>query len=142
MNIFENQKLFIINDKNIEYEKISDFEGEIVKIKNRKFLFIKESLLQKLSELAFYNISHYLRSSHLLKLKNIISDKKASNNDKYVALTLLKNANTASGGILPMCQDTGTAIVLAKKGGGRRGSGTGQQSRVLYANKTGPLRWL
>jgi fumarate hydratase, class I len=116
MNKFENQELFIINDKNIEYEKISDFEGEIVKIKNKKYLFIKESLLQKLSELAFYNISHYLRSSHLLKLKNIISDKKASNNDKYVALTLLKNANTASGGILPMCQDTGTAIVLAKKG--------------------------
>lgn len=116
MNKFENQELFIINDENIEYEKISDFEGEIVKIKKKNLLFIKEKSLQKLSELAFYNISHYLRSSHLLKLKKIINDKKASNNDKYVALTLLKNANTASGGILPMCQDTGTAIVLAKKG--------------------------
>jgi len=116
MNKFENQELLIINDENIEYEKISDFEGEIVKIKKKNFLFIKERSLQKLSELAFYNISHYLRSSHLLKLRNIINDKKASNNDRYVALTLLKNANTASGGILPMCQDTGTAIVLAKKG--------------------------
>ena len=116
MNKFENQELFIINDENIEYEKISDFEGKIVKIKKKNFLFIKERSLQKLSELAFYNISHYLRTSHLLKLKKIINDRKASNNDKYVALTLLKNANTASGGILPMCQDTGTAIVLAKKG--------------------------
>ena len=116
MNKFTNQKIFSISDQNIEYEKISGFEGEIVKIKKKEFLFVKESSLEKLSELAFYNISHYLRSSHLLKLKNIINDKQASSNDKYVAITLLKNANTASGGILPMCQDTGTAIILAKKG--------------------------
>ena len=116
MKKFINQELFSISDKNIEYEKVSSFEGEIVKVKNNEFIFIKESSLQKLSELAFYNISHYLRGSHLLKLKNIVNDKQASNNDKYVAITLLKNANTASGGILPMCQDTGTAIVLAKKG--------------------------
>ena len=67
-----------------------------------------------LAERAFFEISHYLRTSHL-KLQNILKDKSASDNDKYVATTLLKNANVAAGGILPMCQDTGTAIVLGKK---------------------------
>ena len=113
---FSYQEIFNIDDKKIEYEKVFPFEGKSINIQNKKFLFIKESILQKLSYLAFYNISHYLRASHLSKLKKIILDKEASNNDKYVAFSLLKNANTSSGGILPMCQDTGTALIIAKKG--------------------------
>ena len=113
---FSYQKIFNIDEKKIEYEKVFPFEGKSIDIQNKKFLLVKESSLQKLSYLAFYNISHYLRSSHLSKLKKIILDKEASNNDKYVAFSLLKNANTSSGGILPMCQDTGTALIIAKKG--------------------------
>tara|TARA_A100001011_G_C14252475_1_gene818540 strand:+ start:77 stop:1696 length:1620 start_codon:yes stop_codon:yes gene_type:complete len=113
---FSYQEIFDFGNDKVEYEKISDFDGEILKIKNKKFIFFNQAMLQKISELAFYNISHFLRASHLIKLRNILKDKESSENDKYVALTLLKNANTASGGILPMCQDTGTAIILAKKG--------------------------
>ena len=113
---FSYQEIFKINDDKIEFEKVYPFEGDLVNFNKKKFLFIKESSLQKFSKLAFYNISHYLRSSHLSKLKKIINDNEASNNDKFVAFSLLKNANTAAGGILPMCQDTGTAIILAKKG--------------------------
>ena len=113
---FSYQEIFDINDKTIEYEKVFPFEGEIVTLNKKKLLFVKESSLQKFSRLAFFNISHYLRSSHLSQLKKIILDNQASNNDKYVAFSLLKNANTAAGGVLPMCQDTGTAIILAKKG--------------------------
>ncbi len=113
---FSHEEIFNISDKDVEYEKVFPFQGEILNLKNKRFLYINDKCLQKLSKLAFYNISHYLRSKHLIKLKKILHDKEASNNDKYVALTLLKNANTASGGILPMCQDTGTAIIFAKKG--------------------------
>ena len=113
---FSYQEIFKIDDKKIEFEKVFPFEGELTNINKKKFLFLKESSLQKFSKLAFYYISHYLRSSHLSKLKKIITDNEASNNDKFVAFSLLKNANTAAGGVLPMCQDTGTAIILAKKG--------------------------
>ena len=63
-----------------------------------------------------HDIAHYLRPAHLTQLRNIIDDPEASNNDKFVALDLLKNANIAAGGVLPMCQDTGTAIVMGKRG--------------------------
>ena len=113
---FSYQEIFKIDDKKIEFEKVFPFEGKSISFNKKKFLFLKDSSLQKFSKLAFYNISHYLRSSHLSKLKKIIKDNEASNNDKFVAFSLLKNANTAAGGVLPMCQDTGTAIILAKKG--------------------------
>ena len=63
-----------------------------------------------------HDIAHYLRTAHLTQLRTIIDDPEASNNDKFVALDLLKNANIAAGGVLPMCQDTGTAIVMGKRG--------------------------
>ncbi len=108
--------IFNTTDKSIIYEKVFDSHLEKIKIKNKNYFFVKQDIIQKLSEKAFYNISHFLRSSHLKKLNKIISDKEASDNDKFVASTLLKNANVAAGGILPMCQDTGTAIIIGKKG--------------------------
>ena len=63
-----------------------------------------------------HDIAHYLRSAHLQQLRNILDDPEASDNDRFVALDLLKNASIAAGGVLPMCQDTGTAIVKGKKG--------------------------
>ncbi|MEC8100457.1 MAG: FumA C-terminus/TtdB family hydratase beta subunit [Pseudomonadota bacterium] len=120
--------IFKFNDKNISYYKVCDSNLEKIFIKNRKYLFVNQKILEKLAEIAFYEISHYLRSSHLKKLKNIITDDQASDNDKYVALTLLKNANIAAGGILPMCQDTGTAIIIGKKGNQILSNGLDNQS--------------
>ena len=63
-----------------------------------------------------HDIAHYLRPAHLAQLRSIIDDPEASPNDRFVALDLLRNANIAAGGVLPMCQDTGTAIVMGKRG--------------------------
>lgn len=80
------------------------------------FLTVENQAIAELTEVAMHDISHYLRSEHLQQLANILKDPEASPNDRFVALDLLKNANIAAGGILPMCQDTGTAIVMGKKG--------------------------
>jgi fumarate hydratase class I len=82
----------------------------------RTFLQVEPEALRTLTETAMHDIAHYLRPAHLAQLRRIIDDPDASNNDKFVALDLLKNANIAAGGVLPMCQDTGTAIVMGKRG--------------------------
>lgn len=79
-------------------------------------LEVSAQALEELAYTAYKEISFYLRGEHLAQLRKIIDDPEASPNDKYVALDLLKNANVSSGGVLPMCQDTGTAIVSAKRG--------------------------
>ena len=80
------------------------------------FLRVSDEALRLLTETAMHDIAHYLRPAHLTQLRTILDDPEASNNDKFVALDLLKNANIAAGGVLPMCQDTGTAIVMGKRG--------------------------
>ena len=75
----------------------------------RTFLEVAPEALRLLTETAMHDIAHYLRPAHLQQLANILDDPEASDNDKFVALDLLKNANIAAGGVLPMCQDTGTA---------------------------------
>ena len=82
----------------------------------RTFLKIAPEVFEKLAEVAMHDIAHYLRPAHLSQLRRIMDDPEASDNDKFVALDLLKNANIAAGGVLPMCQDTGTAIVMGKRG--------------------------
>ncbi len=79
-------------------------------------LRIRPEVLSELAFQAFRDVSHLLRPSHLAQLRAILDDRAASPNDRFVALDLLKNANIAAGGVLPMCQDTGTAIVFGKKG--------------------------
>src|SRR6202042_671692 len=79
-------------------------------------LTVEPEALTLLTAQAFKDISHLLRPGHLAQLSAILDDAEASTNDKYVALELLKNANISAGGVLPMCQDTGTAIVMGKKG--------------------------
>ena len=81
-----------------------------------RFLRVADEALRLLTETAMHDIAHYLRPAPLQQLRNILDDPDASNNDKFVALDLLKNANIAAGGVLPMCQDTGTAIVMGKRG--------------------------
>src|SRR5947207_235255 len=82
----------------------------------RTFLQVEPETLRLLTETAMHDIAHYLRPGHLQQLRNILDDPEASPNDRFVALDLLKNVNIAAGKVLPMCQDTGTAIVMGKKG--------------------------
>ena len=82
----------------------------------RTFLEVEPEALRLLTETAMHDIAHYLRPAHLAQLRRIVDDPEASPNDRFVALDLLRNANIAAGGVLPMCQDTGTAIVSAKRG--------------------------
>src|SRR4029077_1377669 len=82
----------------------------------RRFLEVDGEALALLARTAMRDIAHLLRPGHLAQLRRILDDPEASPNDRFVALDLLKNANIAAGGGLPMCQDTGTAIVMGKKG--------------------------
>ncbi|WP_333768927.1 fumarate hydratase [Streptomyces sp. IBSBF 2435] len=82
----------------------------------RTFLTVEPEALRLLAAEAMHDISHYLRPTHLAQLRRILDDPQASPNDRFVALDLLKNANIAAAGVLPMCQDTGTAIVMGKRG--------------------------
>ena len=82
----------------------------------RNFLEVEPQLLTLLTSTAMHDIAHLLRPAHLRQLRSILDDPEASPNDRYVARDLLKNACIAAGGVLPMCQDTGTAIVMGKRG--------------------------
>jgi fumarate hydratase class I len=94
-------------------EGISTFEAN-----GRTFLQVDPAALRMLTAEAMHDIAHYLRPAHLAQLRKIIDDPEASGNDRFVALDLLKNVNISAGGVLPMCQDTGTAIVTGKKSEG------------------------
>ncbi len=80
------------------------------------FLKVEPEAIRRLTAAAMRDIAHFLRTSHLEQLRKILDDPEASDNDRFVALDLLKNASIAAGGVLPMCQDTGTAIIKGKKG--------------------------
>ena len=82
----------------------------------RQFLEVEPEVLRLLTGEAMHDIAHYLRPAHLAQLRRIVDDPEASPNDRFVALDLLRNANISAGGVLPMCQDTGTAIVSGKRG--------------------------
>jgi fumarate hydratase, class I len=100
-----------------EYTKLLDESAvDTVIIGGKEFLKVNPEAMKVLSERAFGDIAHLLRPAHLQQLRNILDDPEASDNDHFVAMELLKNANIASGRILPGCQDTGTAIVMGKKG--------------------------
>ncbi len=90
----------------------------VVEAAGRDFLQVRPDALTRLAYEAMHDIAHYLRPAHLRQLRSILDDPEASPNDRFVALDLLKNANVAAGGVLPMCQDTGTAIVVGKKSEG------------------------
>jgi fumarate hydratase class I len=94
-------------------EGVSTFEAD-----GRTFLKVEPEAIRRLTAEAMHDISHYLRPAHLAQLRRIIDDPESSGNDRFVALDLLKNVNISAGGVLPMCQDTGTAIVMGKKSEG------------------------
>lgn len=99
-----------------KYRSLGKDGVSTVVLGDRTFLQVTPEAITKLTETALHDISHYLRPAHLTQLASILDDPESSPNDRFVALDLLKNANIAAGGILPMCQDTGTAIVMGKKG--------------------------
>ncbi len=99
-----------------EYRLVTTEGIRVEKLGDRTFLMVEPSTLTTLTETAIHDISHYLRTAHLEQLRRIIDDPEASANDRFVAIDLLKNANISAGGVLPMCQDTGTALVMAKRG--------------------------
>ncbi|GAA1598252.1 fumarate hydratase [Actinoplanes couchii] len=100
-----------------EYRLVTDEGVDVVEGPGgRRFLTVEPAALTQLTAEAMHDIAHYLRPAHLAQLRGIIDDPKASANDRFVAMDLLRNANIAAGGVLPMCQDTGTAIVMGKRG--------------------------
>jgi fumarate hydratase class I len=99
--------------RRITTEGVSTFEAG-----GRRFLQVDPEAIRLLTAEAMHDIAHYLRPAHLAQLRRIIDDPEASGNDRFVALDLLKNVNISAGGVLPMCQDTGTAIVMGKKSEG------------------------
>jgi fumarate hydratase, class I len=108
--------LFPLSKDTTIYRQLSSEGVRVEKALGREMLVVEPEALRLLSEQAMMDINHLLRSSHLQQLRNILDDSEATDNDKFVAFDLLKNANIAAGGVLPMCQDTGTAIIMGKKG--------------------------
>ncbi|MBZ5736181.1 fumarate hydratase [Nocardioides sp. TRM66260-LWL] len=100
------------------YRLITTEGVSTVEVGGRTFLQVAPEAIQRLTAEAMHDISHFLRPAHLAQLRRIIDDPEASGNDRFVALDLLKNVNISAGGVLPMCQDTGTAIVMGKKSEG------------------------
>ena len=113
---FSYSDLLPIGKDKTKYRNIGKAGVSVIKLGDREFLQVAPEALTLLTETAIHDISHYLRAEHLQQLANILKDPEASPNDRFVALDLLKNANISAGGILPMCQDTGTALVMGKKG--------------------------
>lgn len=108
--------MFPLSNDGTPYRKISGDGIAMETFKGQSIITVDPAALTRLAAEAFKDVSHLLRPGHLAQLRSIMDDPEASPNDRFVALELLKNANIASGMILPMCQDTGTAIIMGKKG--------------------------
>ncbi|WP_102867521.1 fumarate hydratase [Pseudovibrio exalbescens] len=132
--------LFPLGEDQTRYRKLTDAHVSTTEFDGETVLKVEQEGLRLLAEEAFKDINHYLREGHLKQLRAILEDPEATENDKFVAYDLLKNANIASAGVLPMCQDTGTAIIMGKKGrrvwtNGRDEEALGEGSRDAYFHK-------
>ena len=113
---FAYSPMFPTSADTTEYELVSTDHVRLVEIDGETFLKVDPKALTVLAERAFADISHLLRSSHLAQLAEILDDPEATKNDRFVALEMLKNAVISAEGLLPMCQDTGTALVTGYRG--------------------------
>jgi fumarate hydratase class I len=113
---YEFSTMFPLAEDDTRWRQLDIPGVSTIQCDGRTILRIKPDALSELALRAFHDVSHLLRPKHLAQLRAILDDPEASGNDRFVALDLLKNANIAAGGVLPMCQDTGTAIVFGKKG--------------------------
>src|SRR5260370_30295370 len=109
-------KLFALGPDETPYRKLSADGVRIEHALGAEMLVVDREAIRLLSEQALIDINHLLRPGHLKQLAHILEDPEATSNDKFVAFDLLKNANIAAGGVLPVCQDTGTPILGANKG--------------------------
>ena len=116
MTEFSYQEIFPLESDGTEYRCLTTDHVTTAEFEGERVLKVAPEALEALAAEAFRDISHLLRPGHLQQLAKILDDPDASDNDRFVAFDLLKNANIAAGGVLPMCQDTGTAIVMGKKG--------------------------
>ena len=116
MSQFVHHEMFPLGDDATPYRLLTKDHVSTVEVDGRTVLKVEPEALSLLASTAFHDTSHYLRPGHLAQLRKILDDPEASQNDKIVALEMLVNADVASEGVLPMCQDTGTAIVMGKKG--------------------------
>ena len=108
--------LFPLGKDETPYRKLTSEGVSVETVGGREILTVSREAIRLLAEQAMIDINHLLRPGHLAQLAKILDDPEATSNDRFVAYDLLKNANIAAGGVLPMCQDTGTAIVMGKKG--------------------------
>jgi fumarate hydratase class I len=113
---FQHTPLFPLGPDTTKYRKITAEGVRVEKAMGKDVVVVEREAMRQLAEAAFVDINHLLRPDHLKQLRKIVDDPEASANDKFVAFDFLKNANIAAGGVLPMCQDTGTAIIMGKKG--------------------------
>ncbi len=116
MTDFHYQSIFEFEADDTPYRKLTSDGVSVISVDGREMLKVEPDVLQLLSRTAFDDVAHLLRPTHLAQLRTILDDSEASQNDKFVALELLRNANIAAGRVLPGCQDTGTAIVMGHKG--------------------------
>ena len=116
MNAFAYSDLLPVGPDTTDYRLVSNDGVSVIDVAGRPFLKVEPEALTRLTSVAMHDINHYLRSGHLQQLRNILDDPEASDNDRFVATELLQNANIAAGGVLPMCQDTGTAVIMGRKG--------------------------
>ncbi len=113
---YKHTPLFPLGQDTAPYRKLTTEGVRVERTGGRDLVVVEREALRALAEAAFTDINHLLRPGHLKQLRAILDDPQASDNDKFVAYDFLKNANIAAGGVLPMCQDTGTAIIMGKKG--------------------------
>jgi fumarate hydratase, class I len=113
---YRHAPLFPAGTDTTPYRKLSADGVRVEKVMGQDVVVVARDALRALAEAAFADINHLLRPGHLKQLRAILDDPQASDNDRFVAFDFLKNANIAAGGVLPMCQDTGTAIIMGKKG--------------------------
>ena len=113
---FKYQEMFPLREDTTEYYHLTSEYVHEEDFGGRKMLVVEPEALRTLARQAFHDIAFYLRPEHQEQVAKILSDPEASDNDRFVALTFLRNAEVAALGQLPFCQDTGTAIILGKKG--------------------------
>jgi fumarate hydratase, class I len=113
---YTHSPLFPLGKDTTSYRQLTSAGVRVEKVMGQDVLVVEREAIRALAEAAFVDINHLLRPAHLKQLRAILDDPEASANDKFVAFDFLKNANIAAGGVLPMCQDTGTAIIMGKKG--------------------------
>jgi fumarate hydratase class I len=110
------QELFVQSNDNTEYELLTNQHVKVTELDGEEVIKVAPEALTLLAQQAFYEASFFLRAGHLKQIASILHDPQASGNDKYVALQLLRNAEVSAKGVLPNCQDTGTATIVASKG--------------------------